>query len=88
MVDFFNLRTFPGDRQEALKRGDQLSASIAAASILAKVERDTFMSDLDRHYPGYGFASHKGYGTRGHREAIKERGITKAHRLSFIPAHL
>jgi ribonuclease HII len=66
-------------------RGDQLSLSIAAASILAKVTRDAHMRELDSHYPGYGFATHKGYGSAAHQAALKERGLCPVHRLSFRP---
>lgn len=66
-----------------IKKGDTLSASIMAASILAKVERDRYMIELDRKYPEYGFAKHKGYPTKAHREAIKQHGPTCMHRLSF-----
>jgi ribonuclease HII len=69
----------------ALVRGDQQSLSIAAASIVAKVTRDQLMTDLDRHYPNYGFASHKGYGTAAHRAALAAYGMTPAHRASFAP---
>ncbi len=63
--------------------GDALSFSIAAASILAKVTRDRMMVDYDAMYPGYGFAKHKGYATREHREAIKQFGICDIHRRTF-----
>jgi ribonuclease HII len=65
--------------------GDALSYSIAAASILAKVSRDRWMRDLDRLYPGYGFAEHKGYGTARHLAAIKALGACPVHRRSFAP---
>ena len=64
--------------------GDGCSASIAAASILAKVSRDRVMREMDRLYPGYGFAVHKGYGTKQHYAAIRELGATPIHRLSFL----
>jgi len=88
LVDFFQIRSFPTNRQKAIKKGDHLSASIAAASVLAKVERDAQMVEFDKVYPGYEFASHKGYGTRAHQQAIKKLGPSKIHRLSFIPSHL
>lgn len=66
-----------------LVRGDCISYAIACASILAKVERDRIMTDLDLLYPQYGFARHKGYGAREHRAALREFGPTPAHRLSF-----
>jgi ribonuclease HII len=65
--------------------GDALSYSIAAASILAKVSRDRWMRELDRLYPGYGFAEHKGYGTERHLAAIKALGACPIHRRSFSP---
>lgn len=71
--------------QISLIKGDQLSASIAAASIIAKVERDRYMEKMDQMYPQYGFAQHKGYVTKKHLDAIKKHGITPIHRLSFAP---
>lgn len=68
---------------EAVVHGDAISASIAAASIAAKVHRDRLMRALDREYPGYGLAQHKGYGTSGHLEAIRRLGPTPLHRRSF-----
>ncbi len=65
--------------------GDSLSISISAASILAKVERDRRMAELDKVYPGYAFAKHKGYGTPDHLEAIERLGICPEHRRSFAP---
>jgi ribonuclease HII len=88
LVDYYGVRSFPEERQEAIIKGDQYSASIAAASILAKVERDSQMVELDSAYPGYGFASHKGYGTKVHRESIKRLGPSEVHRLSFVPKEL
>ena len=66
-------------------KGDQISTSIAAASIIAKVARDAFMDDLDGMYPGYGFLSNKGYGTRAHLKAISDIGPIKEHRMTFAP---
>ena len=63
--------------------GDRLSVSIAAASIIAKVTRDTYMEEADSRFPGYGFALHKGYGTRAHLAALRAMGITPLHRRSF-----
>ena len=68
-----------------LVKGDQKSISIAAASILAKVTRDRIMTEYDRMYPEYGFASNKGYPTKTHLEAIDLYGITPIHRRSFAP---
>lgn len=67
-----------------LVKGDANSASIAAASILAKVERDRYMTALAKNYPQYGFEKHKGYGTKLHREKILEFGPCPAHRMSFL----
>jgi len=68
---------------EALVRGDQRCASVAAASIIAKVERDRIMCECENDFPGYGFASHKGYGTAAHLEALQTLGPTTIHRLTF-----
>lgn len=65
-------------------KGDSLSASIAAASILAKVTRDRLMEQLDETYPEYGFAVHKGYGTKRHYEALRAHGPSPIHRMSFL----
>ena len=66
-------------------KGDAKSASIAAASIIAKVTRDRMMYDLDKEYPKYGFASHKGYPTKKHIEAVKEHGVLEFYRFTFSP---
>ena len=65
-------------------KGDSLSANIAAASILAKVTRDRFMEEQDAIYPQYGFAIHKGYGTRAHYDALRQHGMTPIHRRTFL----
>ncbi len=65
--------------------GDHLSLSIAAASILAKVARDRVMAEADELYPGYGFAQHKGYGTKAHQDALARLGPSPIHRLSYKP---
>ena len=65
-------------------KGDAKSQTIAAASILAKVSRDRLMTELDKEYPQYGFAKHKGYGTKAHMEAIQKYGVTVVHRKSFM----
>ncbi len=67
-------------------KGDAKSQTIAAASILAKVSRDRLMEELDEKYPEYGFAKHKGYGTKAHMEAIQKYGVTEVHRKSFMTA--
>jgi ribonuclease HII len=64
--------------------GDAVSASIAAASILAKVSRDRYMRELDEKYPQYCFSQHKGYGTKLHYEKLEEFGISDVHRKSFL----
>lgn len=69
----------------SLIKGDAKSASIAAASIIAKVERDHYMISIDEKYPQYGFKNHKGYVTKAHMEAIKKYGVTEVHRKSFAP---
>ncbi|MBQ8595452.1 MAG: ribonuclease HII [Oscillospiraceae bacterium] len=69
---------------EFVIKGDATSASIAAASILAKVSRDRFMLEMDKKYPGYFFAKHKGYGTKLHYEKIREFGPSEIHRLTFL----
>lgn len=70
---------------QAIVKGDALSMSIAAASILAKVTRDRIMKEYDLLYPEYGFAKHKGYPTLQHKEALKKYGVTPIHRRTFRP---
>ena len=70
---------------EAIVGGDALHAEISAASILAKVTRDHQMIEMDRKYPQFGFAKHKGYPTKAHFEAIAEHGVIDEHRRSFGP---
>ncbi len=69
---------------ETIVKGDAKSASVAAASILAKVSRDRYMEQMSRLYPGYGFEAHSGYGTKAHIEAIKKYGVCPIHRHSFL----
>ncbi|MFH1879138.1 MAG: ribonuclease HII [Candidatus Omnitrophota bacterium] len=71
--------------QVFLIKGESVSVSIACASIIAKVYRDSLMTDLDTMYPQYGFAKHKGYGTREHMDAIRKNGLCPIHRQSFGP---
>jgi ribonuclease HII len=71
--------------QKGIIRGDQLSLSIACASIVAKVSRDRQMMELDGMYPGYGLARHKGYGTRQHLQCLGQLGPCAIHRRSFAP---
>ena len=69
---------------QAMKKGDAKVYSIAAASIIAKVTRDRMMQEYDKVYPGYGFAAHKGYGTKAHIQAIHTLGPCPIHRMSFL----
>ena len=71
-------------RQKTIIRGDAKEVAIAMASVVAKVSRDRLMVRLNNKYPDYGFERHKGYGTRAHYEAIKNHGISMAHRRSFL----
>ncbi|MCH8339308.1 MAG: ribonuclease HII [Chloroflexi bacterium] len=84
LIDHINLPelTLP---QEAITRGDQSVLSIAAASVVAKVWRDRLMVELDKHFSGYGFARHKGYGTSQHRQALARLGPCPEHRRSYAP---
>lgn len=82
LVDAENIDGIPY-KQVPIIKGDSLSISIAAASIIAKVTRDRLMDKLDQKYPGYGFSKHKGYGTKEHIDAIKKDGICPIHRVSF-----
>lgn len=83
LIDAVNLSGTGVDVVPIIK-GDANSDSIAAASILAKVTRDHIMMEFDKTYPGYGFAKHKGYGTKDHYAAIRESGMTPIHRRSFL----
>ena len=83
VTDYLKLRTdLP---LLAPPKADALSLSVAAASILAKTERDALMVGLDAEHPGYGFAGHKGYGAPAHREALERLGVSAAHRRSYAP---
>lgn len=73
---------------EAVVKGDSRVAAISAASILAKVTRDREMVALDKTYPGYGFADHKGYPTKVHMDALDKLGITPIHRTSYAPVRV
>ncbi len=70
---------------EAIIQGDKTVPAISAASIIAKIARDQEMREMDRLYPGYGFAAHKGYPTRAHQEALQRLGVTPIHRRTFAP---
>lgn len=84
LVDGLKLH-HPKIPSEKIIKGDQLSLSIAAASIIAKVTRDEIMKQLHEKYPVYGFDKHAGYGTAFHREAIEKHGPCNAHRITFEP---
>jgi ribonuclease HII len=84
LVDARSLKDLPFPQQGIIK-GDAKSITIGAASIVAKVHRDRLMNDLDREHPGYGFASHKGYPTPEHLEALERLGACPLHRRSFAP---
>ena len=84
LVDGLPVRGLPVPSRNMIK-GDARCASIAAASIVAKVRRDAIMVEADKVYPGYGFASHKGYGCAAHVAALKKLGVTPLHRRSFRP---
>ena len=83
LIDGNRFRPYPGIPHECIVKGDATYRSIAAASILAKTERDHMMLELALQYPGYGFAEHKGYPTPQHRAALAELGPSPVHRLSF-----
>jgi ribonuclease HII len=65
--------------------GDRYIKSVAAASVIAKIERDLYMQRMDQDYPGYGFADHKGYGTKRHQAALAQLGPSPIHRMSYEP---
>ena len=71
--------------QKSIRKGDERSFSIAAASIIAKVTRDRLMIQMAQTYPGYGFERHKGYGTRVHWQALQRHGIAPVHRRTWAP---
>lgn len=73
-----------GIKYRAFKHGDEIFDAVACASIVAKVKRDALMEKLHRRYPTYGFALHKGYGTRLHFKALRRYGPSSAHRLTFL----
>ncbi len=83
LMDAFYIKQLNRKRQKPIIKGDQKSLSIAAASIIAKVYRDKLMKELHKKYPQYGFAKHKGYGTKFHQAAIKKYGLSRIHRKSF-----
>ena len=85
LIDGNRLPQLEGYRMQAIVRGDLSEPCISAASILAKQHRDRQMLELDRLYPEYQFARHKGYPTALHRELLREHGVSPAHRRSFRP---
>lgn len=87
IVDGYKVN-FPQAESQGIVRGDGTSISIAAASIVAKVTRDRFMGQLHNQYPKFGFAIHKGYGTKLHQERLSIYGPSKVHRKSFAPIRL
>jgi len=84
LIDWISIAE-AGLPETSLAKGDARSLSIACASIVAKVRRDEHLHELDEQYPGYGFASHKGYGTKRHLAAIRKLGPCAIHRRSFSP---
>ncbi len=84
LIDYVKLTelTLP---QKGITHGDSLCFSIACASIIAKVTRDRLVTEMDKNYPGYGFAEHKGYGTEEHLKCLREKGPCPLHRRSFSP---
>ena len=84
LIDGLSIPGLPFAQQKVIK-GDARCASIAAASIVAKVERDRYMVQMEEEYPGYGFAKHKGYATPEHKSALTELGPCPLHRCSFKP---
>jgi ribonuclease HII len=84
LIDGLPVRPFPIE-QTALVKGDALSFSIAAASVLAKVTRDRLMVEMDERHPGYDFAQHKGYGTALHLAKLRAHGPCPIHRKTFLP---
>lgn len=86
LLDYLLLPEFPGG-QTSLVKGDRRSLSIAAASVLAKTDRDQMMVALDEQYPAYCFRQHKGYGTAYHLAALKRMGPSPVHRCTFRPVH-
>ena len=84
LIDGLPVRDFPLP-YDAIVKGDSLSLSIAAASIIAKVTRDRIMHEIDREFPEFGFARHQGYGTKEHLEALRIHGPCSHHRRTFQP---
>jgi ribonuclease HII len=83
LVDGYQIKNYDKRLQKGIIHGDNISVSIAAASIIAKVYRDNLMKKLHKQFPEYNFLKNKGYGTKYHREALKKHGLCKLHRTSF-----
>ncbi len=83
LVDAFHIKYLPKSKQTAIIKGDEKCASIAAASIIAKVYRDKLMEKYSSIYPDYGFEKHKGYGTKLHQAAIQKYGFSQIHRTGY-----
>lgn len=88
LIDAFYIKHFSRKNQKAIKNGDKICASISAASIVAKVYRDSLMKKFHCKYPSYGFGKNKGYGTRYHQAAIRNFGLSKIHRKSYNLSYL
>lgn len=88
LVDAFYIKRVNKEKQKAIIKGDEKCASIAAASIIAKVYRDELMEKFHETYPQYGFGKHKGYGTSEHQQAIRKYGFCQIHRSSFNLSYL
>lgn len=83
LIDAFSIKYLAKKKQLPIKHGDALCATIAAASIVAKVYRDDLMRRFAKNFPLYGFEKHKGYGTAAHQKAIKDNGFCQIHRTSY-----
>lgn len=88
LIDYFTLKALPPEKQRGIKHGDTLVASIAAASVIAKVYRDNLMLKLHRKHPHYGWDKNKGYGTWFHQKSLRQHGLCPLHRLNFLPPDL
>lgn len=88
LMDAFYIKRVPKEIQKPIIKGDQISISIAAASVIAKVYRDNLMVKLHKKFPQYQFDKHKGYGTKLHLDRIKKNGLSSNHRIKFIPERL
>jgi len=88
LTDYFPIPEIEESAQENIIKGDQISISIALASIIAKVHRDAYMENLSIEFPNYGFEKHKGYGTKLHRENIKTHGTSPHHRSKFVARYV